>query len=195
MGWVWSDDDNNNDDSQRNLSSGSDERCSTRKIVKSQCKTEEVEPGKFVRKCEKTEELLRTCVGKPVEVLQSNKEYTEEDLTNEVLRGGSTTFGSSNSSSDHGAFDFPGLRSDIEVMERNLFGGLGSFFEAAEEMKNGFFDVFIANAPRIFDAETSSSPSMRQGIPIEEYGRQETRPKSKDVESVDTDFAALAKDV
>lgn len=195
MGWVWSDDDNNNDDSQRNLSSGSDERCSTRKIVKSQCKTEEVEPGKFVRKCEKTEELLRTCAGKPVEVLQSNKEYTEEDITNEVLRGGSTTFGSSNSSSDHGAFDFPGLRSDIEVMERNLFGGLGRFFEAAEEMKNGFFDVFIANAPRIFDAETSSSPSMRQGIPIEEYGRQETRPKSKDVESVDTDFAALAKDV
>jgi hypothetical protein len=128
-------------------------------------------------------------------VLQSNKEYTEEDITNEVLRGGSTTFGSSNSSSDHGAFDFPGLRSDIEVMERNLFGGLGRFFEASEEMKNGFFDVFIANAPRIFDAETSSSPSMRQGIPIEEYGRQETRPKSKDVESVDTDFAALAKDV
>jgi hypothetical protein len=128
-------------------------------------------------------------------VLQSNKEYTEEDITNEVLRGGSTTFGSSNSSLDHGAFDFPGLRSDIEVMERNLFGGLGRFFEAAEEMKNGFFDVFIANAPRIFDAETSSSPSMRQGIPIEEYGRQETRPKSKDVESVDTDFAALAKDV
>ncbi|MCI85574.1 hypothetical protein A2U01_0106853, partial [Trifolium medium] len=39
MGWVWSDDDNNNDDSQRSLSSGSDERCSTRKIVKSQCRT------------------------------------------------------------------------------------------------------------------------------------------------------------
>jgi hypothetical protein len=36
---------------------------------------------------------------------------------------------------------------------------------------------------------------MRQGIPIEEYGRQETRPKPKDLASVDTDFAALAKDV
>ncbi|GAU17531.1 hypothetical protein TSUD_340750 [Trifolium subterraneum] len=191
MGWIWSDD----DDSQRNLSSGSDEQCSTRKIVKSQCRTEEVEPGKFVRKCEKTEELLRTCVGKPVEVLQSNKEYTEEDITNEVLRGGSATFGSSNSSSDHGVFDFPGLRSDIEVMERNLFGGLDRFFEVAEEMKNGFFDVVIANTPRIFDAETPSSSPMRRGIPIEEYGRQETRPKPKDVESVDTDFAALAKDV
>ncbi|PNY03342.1 hypothetical protein L195_g026669, partial [Trifolium pratense] len=135
----------------------------------------------------------------PVEVLQSNKEYTEEDITNEVLRGGSAIFGSSNSSSngssDHGVFDFPGLRSDIEVMERNLFGGLGRFFEAAEEMKNGFFDVVIANTPRIFDAETSSSSPMRRGIPIEEYGRQETRPKSKDAESVDTDFAALAKDV
>jgi len=59
MGWVWSDDDNNS-------SSGSDERCSTRKVVKSQCKTEEVEPGKFVRKCEKIEELLKTCAGRSV---------------------------------------------------------------------------------------------------------------------------------
>ncbi|XP_004494268.1 fra a 1-associated protein [Cicer arietinum] len=189
MGWVWSD-----DDSQLNTSSGSDERYSTRKIVKSQCRTEEVEPGKFVKKCEKTEELLRTCTGKPVEVLQSNKEYTEEDITDEVLRGRSTTFGSSNSSSDHGVFDFPGLRSDIEVMERNLFGGLGRFFEAAEEMKNGFFDV-IAKSPPIFDVESSSSSPMRRGIPIEEYGRQETHPRSKDMESTDTDFTALAKDV
>lgn len=185
MGWVWSDDDNNNS------SSGSDERCSTRKVVKSQCKTEEVEPGKFIRKCEKTEELLKTCAGKPVEVLQSNKEYTEEDITSEVLRGGSATFGSANSSSDHGMFNFPGLRSDIEVMERNLFGGLGRFFEAAEEMKNGLFDV-IANSPSIFDAEM---PRMRRGIPIEDNGRQETHPKSKDTESADTDFSALAKDV
>lgn len=127
-------------------------------------------------------------------MLQSNKEYTEEDITSEVLRGGSTTFGSSNSSSDHGVFNFPGLRSDIEVMERSLFGGLGRFFEAAEEMKNGLFDV-IAKSPSIFDAEMPSSSRMRQGIPIEDNGRQETHPKSKDMESADTDFSALAKDV
>ncbi|CAN6712899.1 unnamed protein product [Malus baccata var. baccata] len=29
-----------------------------------QCKTKEVEPGKFVRKCEKTEQLLRDCAGR-----------------------------------------------------------------------------------------------------------------------------------
>ncbi|CAI8614955.1 unnamed protein product [Vicia faba] len=159
MGWVWSDDDND-DDSQRSISSsGSDEHSSTTKIVKSQCRTEEVEPGKFVRKCEKTEELLRTCAGRPVEVLQSNREYTEEDITNEVLRGRSTTFGSSDSSSDQ-----------------------------AEEMKNGLFDV-------IAKAESSSSSPTRRGIPIEEYGRQETRPRSMDMESGDTDFTGLAKDV
>ncbi|KAG4928512.1 hypothetical protein JHK85_054998 [Glycine max] len=91
-------------------------------------RTEEVESGKFVRKCEKTEEILRNCIGKPAEVLQSNKEYTEEDITDEVLKGRSVPF----SSSDGGVFDFPGLRNDIEVMERNLLGGLSRFFDTAE---------------------------------------------------------------
>ena len=194
MGWIWSDDDNSDDSQLNNASSGSDERCSTRKITKSQCRTEEVEPGKFVRKCEKTEELLKSCVGRPVEVVQSNKEYTEEDITEEVRRGGSTIFGSSNSSSDHGVFDFPGLRSDLEGMERDIFGGLSRFFEAAEEMKNGFFDV-IVKGPPTFEEESSPSSPMRRGVPIEEYGRQEIRPRSKYVESADTDFATLAKDV
>ncbi|XP_027352562.1 uncharacterized protein LOC113863248 [Abrus precatorius] len=186
MGWVWS------EDNSDNLQLGDSERCSTTKVVKSQCRTEEVQSGKFVRKCEKTEELLRNCVGRPVEVLQSNKEYTEEDITHEVLRGGSIPFSSSNSSSDHGVFDFPGLRSDIETLERNLFGGIYRFFEAADEMKNGFFDVF-ANPPGI-NAE-SSSPSMRRGIPIEENRPPEAHPRSKEKESADTDFSAMAKDV
>ncbi|GMY18924.1 fra a 1-associated protein [Fagus crenata] len=69
----------------------------------------------------------------PVEVVQSNKEYTEDDVTDEVLKG-SVSFGSS----ELGALDFPGLRSDIEAIERSFFGGLNNFFEAAEEMKNGF---------------------------------------------------------
>ncbi|KAK7396787.1 hypothetical protein VNO78_17946 [Psophocarpus tetragonolobus] len=183
MGWVWSDDDNSD------VLPRSSERCSTTKVVKSQCRTEEVQSGKFVRKCEKTEELLRNCVGKPVEVLQSNKEYTEEDITDEVLKGRSIPF----NSSDRGVFDFPGLRNDIEVIERNLFGGLSRFFDTAEEMRNGFFDVFT-KSPSIFDAE-SSSPSMKRGVPIEEYRRPEAYPKSKEKESGETDFTALAKDV
>ncbi|KAH1195472.1 hypothetical protein GmHk_19G055985 [Glycine max] len=113
MGWVWRDD----------ISDG------LRRDVSSElCRTEEVESGKFVRKCEKTEEILRNCIGKPAEVLQSNKEYTEEDITDEVLKGRSVPF----SSSDGGVFDFPGLRNDIEVMERNLLGGLSRFFDTAE---------------------------------------------------------------
>ncbi|XP_057438944.1 fra a 1-associated protein [Lotus japonicus] len=200
MGWVWSDDggDGDGDDGQIisscNTSSGSgsdSERCSTKRIVRSQCRTEQVESGKFIRKCEKTEELIRICVGRPVEVLQSNNEYTEEDVTDEVVKGGSVTFGSSSRSSDGHVFDFPGLRSDIEVMERSLFGGLSRFFDAAEEMKNGFFDVF----GNVLDAESPSSSSMRRGIPIEEYNRQEASPKPQEKEPVDTDFAALAKDV
>ncbi|MCL7026999.1 hypothetical protein MKW94_022781 [Papaver nudicaule] len=38
-----------------------EDRCSTRRIVKTQCKTEEVEPGIFIRKCEKTEQILKDC--------------------------------------------------------------------------------------------------------------------------------------
>ncbi|MED6124209.1 hypothetical protein PIB30_056918 [Stylosanthes scabra] len=193
MGWVWSDDDhhNTNGNANSNSSVAVGEQCSTRRIVRSQCKTEEVDPGKFIKKCEKTEELFRDCVGKPTEVVQSNKEYTEEDVTDEVLRGGRFA------SSDRGVFNFPGLRSDIEDMERSIFGGLSHFFGAAEEMKNGLFDIF-ANPPPpgIFDGELSSSSSMRRGIPIEEHNhRQEARAKPKEKESTETDFAAMAKDV
>ncbi|KOM39558.1 hypothetical protein LR48_Vigan03g294000 [Vigna angularis] len=182
MGWVWSDD--NSDDLRRDISS---EGCSTTRVVKSQCRTEEVESGKFVRKCEKTEELLRNCIGKPVEVLQSNKEYTEEDITDEVLKGRSVP----SSSSDRGVFDFPGLRNDIEVMERNLFHGLGRFLESAEEMTNDFFDVF-GKSSRIFDAE-SSSPSVRREIPV--ASRPEAYPKTQQKESGDTDYVSVAQDV
>ncbi|ESW34991.1 hypothetical protein PHAVU_001G197500 [Phaseolus vulgaris] len=181
MGWVWRDD--NSDDLRRDNSS---EGCSTTKVVKSQCRTEEVESGKFIRKCEKTEELLRNCIGKPVEVLQSNKEYTEEDITDEVLKGRSVPY----SSSDRGMFDFPGLRNDMEVMERNLFGGLSRFLESAEEMTNDFFDAF-GKSPRIFDAE-SSSPSVRRGIP---NARRPEASKTQEKESGDTDYVSLAQDV
>ncbi|KAF7818878.1 Mal D 1-associated protein [Senna tora] len=188
MGWVWSDDEDDRRTSSRDVSEfgtsnpRSEERCSTRKVVKSQCRTEEVEPGKFVKKCEKTEEILRDCIGKPVEVIQSNKEFTEEDVTDVVQRGGSFTFGSS------------GLQSDIEAIERNLFGGLSRFFDAAEEMKNGFFDAF-ARAPHIFDEDRTSSPSVRKGIPIDEYPPRGASPKPKESEPIGVDLSALAKDV
>lgn len=65
MGWVWRDDEPADEISEywRGPDSSSGKVCSTRKVVKSQCNTEEVEPGKFLRKCEKTEEILRECLG------------------------------------------------------------------------------------------------------------------------------------
>uniref|UniRef100_A0A2N9H6Q7 Mal d 1-associated protein n=1 Tax=Fagus sylvatica TaxID=28930 RepID=A0A2N9H6Q7_FAGSY len=198
MGWVWKEKDDEPDQINSSASDVSDfpnpkasrsgDRCSTRKVVKSQCRTEEVEPGKFIRKCEKTEEVLRNCVGKPVEVVQSNKEYTEDDVTDEVLKG-SVSFGSSELT----ALDFPGLRSDIEAIERSFFGGLNNFFEAAEEMKNGFFNAF--GAPHLFDGESSSSPSMRRAIPIEHHHKEEAFPKSIEPNTGNVDLSGLAKDV
>lgn len=68
MGWVWKDDDEEKKSGEVNEfvtgTGDSGDRCSTRKIVRSNCRTEEVEPGKFVRKCEKTEQLLRDCAGR-----------------------------------------------------------------------------------------------------------------------------------
>ncbi|KAL6988153.1 hypothetical protein U1Q18_013900 [Sarracenia purpurea var. burkii] len=176
MGWVWKDD---AEDAQsidisglENANPRSGDRCSTRKIIKSQCKTEEVEPGKFVRKCEKTEQIIRDCVGRPSEVVQSNKEYTEEDVSN-LMKKGSFPM----ESSELVPFDFPGLHSDIEAIERSLFGGLGRFFEAAEEMKNGFF--------RAFGSQPMESDSLPKNAP----------PKLSNPESGRVDLSGLARDV
>ncbi|GMJ13968.1 hypothetical protein like AT2G35900 [Hibiscus trionum] len=180
MGWVWKDEPN--DAVEATARDG--DRCSTRKVVRSNCKTEEVEPGKFVRKCEKTEEVLRECVGRPVEVLQSNKEYTEEDVTEQMLKGNF-----SSGSHVEGTFDFPGLRSDLEAIEREFFGGVNRFFDTAEEMKNGFFDAF----GDFYGRGSSSLPSTRRGIPIEDHPQKKA--SSKPNESGDIDLSGLAKDV
>ncbi|KAK9291218.1 hypothetical protein L1049_009406 [Liquidambar formosana] len=201
MGWVWRDEPDDVDSAPavgsgditkfENPSHRSGDQCSTRKIVKSQCKTEEVETGKFVRKCEKSEQILKECLGRPAEVVQSNKEYTEEDVTDQVVKG-SFPLGSS----EIGPFDFPGIRSDIEAIERSIFGGLSRFFEAAEEMKNGFFNVF--SDPRLFDGESSSaSSSTKQGIPIEGRSQKEAYPKPnpENSNSGNLDLDGLARDV
>ncbi|KAJ9554846.1 hypothetical protein OSB04_009460 [Centaurea solstitialis] len=202
MGWVWKDD----DDDDRNageiatgfedLNPKSEARCSTRKMISSQCRTEEVEPGKFIKKCEKTEQLFRDCVGRPSEVVQSNKEYTEEDVTEQMKKG-------MQSSSEVVPFDFPGLRSDIEAIERNLFGNMNRFFEAAEDMTNGFFGIFgspqlydgdsksaFGSPPHLYDGDSKSSSKRR--VPIEA-----SRSKSVEEENRDghVDITGLARDV
>ncbi|KAK0585873.1 hypothetical protein LWI29_035457 [Acer saccharum] len=207
MGWVWRDDDSDDFNNSTasdvtrfqnpNVSSNTDQ-CSTRKVVRSQCKTEQVEPGKFIKKCEKTEEVFRDCIGKPVELLKSTTEYTEDDVTEQVVKG------SNPSRSFAEPFDFPGLRGDIESIERNFLGGINRFFEAAEEMKNGFFDAFghdrqspswpsmRRGVPIEGEGQSSSSPSMRQGVPIEGKPQMEASPKA---EGTGIDFSGLVKDV
>ncbi|CAA6658452.1 unnamed protein product [Spirodela intermedia] len=102
---------------------GAGERCATRRVVTSSCRTEEVD-GRLIRKCEKTEKLLRECVGRPAEVVESTTEHTEDDVTDRP-----------------GVFGFPGLRSDVETIQQTLEGGLSHFLQMAEEMTGEFFGV------------------------------------------------------
>ncbi|CAA3022181.1 Hypothetical predicted protein [Olea europaea subsp. europaea] len=196
MGWVWKNDDESDsisssagDSGEFNGSlnprdDGNGDHCATRRILSSQCRTEEVEPGKFIRKCEKTEKIFKDCVGRPSEMVQSNKEYTEEDVTDHVVKGIPLE------SSEQGPFHFPGLRGDIEAIERSFFGGINRFFEAAEEMKNDFFSTIAV--PRIFDDESSSSRNKR-GIPVEAYPPKEALPEKNS--NGDVDLSGLARDV
>ncbi|CAN1772507.1 Fra a 1-associated protein [Linum perenne] len=199
MGWVWRDDDESEDrksssaageiDEENKVSSWSDQSCSTRKVLRSSCKTEEVEPGRFVQKCEKTEEVLRECLGKPTEVLESKKEYTEEDVTDLMTKG---SFPVNRRETEGGPFTFPGLQSDISELEHHFAGHFDRFFQAAEEMKNSLFDVFEG-----FPGENSSlPPSTRPNIPID--GRREertTRPKHEGNQNGYVDISGLAKEV
>ncbi|CAA7394714.1 unnamed protein product [Spirodela intermedia] len=117
---------------------GAGERCATRRMVTSSCRTEEVD-GRLIRKCEKTEKLLRECVGRPAEVVESTTEHTEDDVTDRpryALGGGGGVGGSG-----EGVFGFPGLRSDVEAIQQTLEGGLSHFLQMAEEMTGEFFGV------------------------------------------------------
>lgn len=195
MGWVWRDDDDESSDSGsfgmagfQNPNSGYGDHCSTRRIVQTKCNTEEVEPGKFVKKCEKTEQILRDCVGTPAEIVQSNKEYTEEDVAHDIMRRPSFP-----GSSDVRPFEFPGLRSDIEGIERNFFGGINRFFEVADEMRNSFFHLM--NDPSLFGGHSSSSAARRQGVPIEDHIRKERETGRDESKSGSIDLSGLARDV
>ncbi|KAK1429293.1 hypothetical protein QVD17_11499 [Tagetes erecta] len=201
MGWLWNDDDDDDDDRNsgeisefHGLNRGSEARCSTRKIRSSQCRTEEVEPGKFIKKCEKTEQILKDCVGRPSEVVQSNKEYTEEDVTDQMTKGSFPM-----QSSEMTPFNFPGLRSDMEAIEHDLFGNMDRFFEAAEEMTKGFFGMFGSphlhdgdskstfGSPRFYDGDSRSS--SKRSVPIE------SSPLEPEIRDGHVDLSGLARDV
>ncbi|XP_051150112.1 fra a 1-associated protein [Andrographis paniculata] len=195
MGWVWNNTHDDDDNSTRISSSagdvgefrrssnpyGNESNCATRKVVSSQCRTEEVEPGKFIRKCEKTEQVFKDCLGRSSEMIQSNKEYTEEDVTDQMTKG-SFPF----ESGEHGPWNFPGLRNDIDAIERNIIDGIDRFFQAAEDMKSEFFNS--VRFPHVYDKGNN------RGIFVEDSPPKEALGKEKSGGDV-VDLSGLARDV
>ncbi|KAJ4907034.1 hypothetical protein Rs2_10692 [Raphanus sativus] len=188
MGWVWRDDDSSVSDAGNDFTdqpprdSPAEGNFSTTTVVRSKCKTEEVEPGKFFRKCEKTEEILRHCFGKPSEVVQSTTEHTEEDVTDQMVRGPSLP-----NQFEENPLNFPGLRSDLDDIERHFFSGVKSFFEAAEEMKSSLFDIM---------GDYDSTATMER-IPIQDHPKidDEKAATRQPFSSGEIDLSGLAKDV
>lgn len=117
--------------------------------------------------------------------MQSNKEYTEEDVTDEVMKASSPL-----SSEFMRPFELPGLRSDIEAIERGVFGGINRFFEAAEEIRNEF-SRFL-NDPSSFEG---SSSSRRREIPLEDHLSKQSKTTQHNSESGHVDISGLARDV
>ncbi|KAJ8436701.1 hypothetical protein Cgig2_027222 [Carnegiea gigantea] len=223
MRWVWREDDDESSDSGsfgmadfRNPNSRYGDHCSTRRIVQTKCDTEEVEPvsnmaqiyvGSYAEAIYHLDTLREKLVKGafklsaiellvqqensymlPTEIVQSNKEYTEEDVTHDVMRGPSFP-----GSSDVRPFEFPGLRSDIEGIERNFFGGINRFFEVADEMRNSFFHLM--NDPSLFGEHSSSSAARRQGVPIEDHIEKERETGQDESKCGSIDLSGLARDV
>eukprot|EP00250_Pteridium_aquilinum_P015494 c22615_g1_i1 orf=196-888(-) len=114
--------------------------CSYTKLVRSRCFLHHNGDGKPVKKCEKTEQLLRNCFGRPQEIVESKSESTEEELpdgwTMEGLdeEKGMVPFSHEN---------FPGAPSSpwklfqgTDPFSRGLSDGVEGFMQAAEEMMN-----------------------------------------------------------
>ncbi|XP_072950955.1 fra a 1-associated protein-like [Typha angustifolia] len=146
--------------------------CSARKVVRSSCRTEEAEGGRFIRKCERIEETLRDCVGRSVEVVESKTERSEEDVTDEVKRG-VPSFGFPTSSSE--PFTFPGISSD--------------FLQEAEEMVDGFFQSFG------FPSNHGGEPAPFGGQKQEDRGLDKDAPDQPIESSIYSEFSGKIRDV
>ena len=82
--------------------------------------------------------------------------------------------------------NFPGLRSDLDDIERHFFSGMKSFFEAAEEMKSSLFDIM----------GDYDSATVRE-IPIQDHPKidDENAATRQPFSSGEIDLSGLAKDV
>ncbi|KAL6575201.1 hypothetical protein OROMI_012486 [Orobanche minor] len=197
MGWVWK----NDDDGSSNVSSANkvtefhrssnpigDGQCATVKVVEAQCLTEELEPRKFIRKCKKTEQLFNVCVGRPIEMIQSNTEYMEEDVTEQMVKGSSPL---ELAEHQHEPLYFPVLPSyNNEATEPISSLGV-RFLQAAQEMRNQFFKA--VDVPHIFD-NIRPPPDKKCGIPTEGRSPSEAF-TGKNSDIGDDEFSGVAKDV
>lgn len=98
-------------------------------------------------------------------MVESYKEYTEEDVTDQMVKGPISFKPAENKSSF-----FPGLRSDYDAIERHLYSGIGTFFRAAEDMSEFFNSVCV---PHINDDQASSSymnPDIHMDVEIPKEG-------------------------
>lgn len=85
--------------------------------------------------------------------------------------------------------NFPGLRSDVDAIERHFLSGMKGFFEAAEEMRSSLFDIM-----------GDHHSGTRRGIPIENHPkvedhRNDEKAPRQQHSSGEIDLSALAKDV
>ena len=113
---------------------------------------------------------------RPSEVVQSTTEHTEEDLTDQMVRGSSLP-----NQFEENPLNFPGLRSDLDDIERHFFTGIKGFFEAAEEMRSSLFDIM----------GDRDHPKIEEHRSNEENVTATRQPFS----SGDIDLLGLAKDV
>ncbi|KAH7512275.1 fra a 1-associated protein [Ziziphus jujuba] len=103
MGWLWKDKSEDAVTSPDNAVTSPESDVSTdqnpntsnleyrsKTVWKSKCRTEEVEPGKFVMKCVNSKDITSYRCGRLVKV-NSNVEHTEEDVTEQVLKGSLST--------------------------------------------------------------------------------------------------------
>lgn len=98
-------------------------------------------------------------------MIESDTTYTEEDVTDQMVKGSSPLESAKPPASSY----FPGLRSDLEAIERRLFVEMYRFLEASEEMTRDIFKSF----------------GISDGIPTEEERAlppKENVPKNDDVD-------------
>lgn len=128
--------------------------------------------------------VLYLVVLRPSEVVQSTTEHTEEDVTDQMVRGGS----SPPNQFEENPLNFPGLRSDLDDIERHFFSGMKSFFEAAEEMKSSLFDIM---------GDYDSNNTVRGIPPIQDHPKidDENAATRQPFSSGEIDLSGLAKDV